>query len=122
NTLHQLPYDGAKGGVRIDPRTLTPEQRRQLSQQHALAHDYHHLHNVGATDINTMPSNMDDMVEALSGKYGDMARACMTGTTGKYSELARFRDGSTGIGASLVLDEYIKWRAGWDPSMDKVIK
>ncbi len=125
NHLHGLPFAGGKGGVAVSPDTLDADQMRELDRQHAMLHGYNPLTNVGATDVGTTSRNIANMISAIAEKhpdYKELANACFTGAPAEYGGLPEFRGPATGMGAALVLDEYIRQRAETDPALQRVLE
>lgn len=103
NALLQLPYGGAKGGVRVDPKSLTREELEDLSRNYIEA-IYRYLGSdidIPAPDVNTdaqiMAWYLDEYIK-VSGKV-DFATF-----TGKPAEVGGLnaRQYSTGLGVAIV--------------------
>lgn len=125
NILFGLPFAGGKGGIAIDRTTLKRldvRQRHSLDQQHALAHGYDPYTNVGAPDIGTTTEDMDEMIDALESRFGQLAQACFTGASTEHGGLPEFRAPATGLGAVFVLDEYLREEARHNPLIRKIIE
>jgi len=104
-----LPLGGAKGGVRINPKDLTPKEIEKLSRAYIRAF-YQHLgsqQDVPAPDVYTTPQIMAwmlDEYETLTGKKDPGM------ITGKPLEAggSKVRDIATALGGVYVLEEAVK--------------
>jgi glutamate dehydrogenase (NAD(P)+) len=98
-----LPFGGAKGGVRVDPRRLSRRELEQLTRRFALAlrpvigpH-----RDIPAPDVNTDEQTMAWMMDALSGVDGQPTLAAVTGKpVGLGGSLGR--GAATGRGLAIV--------------------
>lgn len=104
-----IPYGGAKGGVILDPSTLTKEELKDLSIAYAkfIAPYIGPWRDVPAPDVNTDGTIMSWMLEAYEKKIGVQAPGTFTG---KPLELGGSlgRTEATGQGGVYVLDAYLK--------------
>jgi glutamate dehydrogenase (NAD(P)+) len=105
-----LPYGGAKGGIQVDPSTLsTPElerlTRRYMSQVSYIVGE---SRDIMAPDMNTNAQTMAWMMDA----YGQRAGHTPAIVTGKPVELGGSlgRDAATGRGCVIVLNEAVRQR------------
>src|SRR5690606_5246166 len=76
-----LPLGGGKGGIAVDPKHLTPEQLKELSEKYA-AHLAEHIgpnKDIPAPDVNTNATIIDWMVDEYERLTGDKTRASFTG-------------------------------------------
>jgi len=118
-----LPYGGGKGGIIVDPKTLTEEQLETLSRKYVRA-VYDVIgsdRDVPAPDVNTNPKIMDWM----SNEYLKISRerkinlpenllyATFTGKSDKDHGLAG-RTEATGFGGVVILKELVQ-RLGLKP-------
>jgi glutamate dehydrogenase len=104
-----IPYGGSKGGIPVDPSTLSQDELKRLSFAYAdfVAPDIGPWQDVPAPDVNTDSQIMAWMLEAYEKKVGHQAPATFTG---KPIELggSQGRTEATGLGGVTVLKEYIK--------------
>jgi glutamate dehydrogenase (NAD(P)+) len=115
--LVDVPFGGAKGGVRIDPKQLSEAELQRLCRSLMAAIDMivgpHR--DIPAPDVNTGPREMAWMYDEYSRIHGD-SPAVITGKPvdmgGSYG-----RDAATGRGAVICLDRFAYHR-GW--TRDKV--
>lgn len=102
NALAGLPYGGAKGGIRVNPRVLSREELEELSRKYivALMNDIGEERDILAPDVYTDQQVMAWFVDAYSLAQGIPAWGI---TTSKPSELGglRARVVSTGYGVAL---------------------
>ncbi len=102
-----LPYGGAKGGIAVDPKTLSPRElerltRRFVDQIHDLIGP---LTDIPAPDVNTNAQVMAWIMDQYSKIHGFSPAV----VTGKPLDLfgSRGREEATGRGAVLALEEYL---------------
>ncbi len=104
-----LPLGGGKGGVAVDPRTLTDTELEELSRKYA-AYLTPHIgpdQDVPAPDVNTNAGIIDWMVDEYERLTGDTTKASFTGKSiGKGGSLGR--EAATGRGGVIVLRELLK--------------
>ena len=117
-SLAGLPYGGAKGAVRVDPRTLIESELEELSRAYVRAiKDYiGSQKDIPAPDVGTNAEIMDWMVdeyEKLLQQEGVAAPAPLlrarAGFTGKSIEKggSKGREPATGFGGFVVLKEFL---------------
>lgn len=111
-----LPFGGGKGGVQVDPKTLTALELERLSRGYmrAIADVVGPDRDIPAPDVNTNETVMGWMAD----EYDAIVRAQVPAAiTGKPVELggSRGRVAATGRGALQVLDLWAA-REGRDPS------
>jgi glutamate dehydrogenase/leucine dehydrogenase len=104
-----LPLGGAKGGVVVDPKTLTDQELESLSRQYARAL---HPHigpdkDVPAPDVNTDSRIIDWMVDEYSLLTGDTTKASFTGKS-LAGGGSLGRDAATGRGGVMATAELLK--------------
>src|SRR3972149_6473735 len=99
-----IPYGGAKGGIIVDPKTLSEEELQRLSAKYAesIATHIGPWVDVPAPDVNTGGREMSWMLDAYEKKVGYHAPATFTG---KPIELGGSlgREEATGQGGAYVL-------------------
>jgi glutamate dehydrogenase (NADP+) len=104
-----LPLGGAKGGVAVDPRTLTPHELEELSRKYVdhLARYIGPDTDILAPDVNTDARIIDWMVDEYAQLTGDTSKATFTGKSlgngGSYG-----RPAATGYGGVIVLREWLR--------------
>ena len=104
-----IPYGGGKGGIVVDPKSLTTDELKSLSYAYSefLAPFIGPWKDIPAPDVNTDSQIMAWMLEAYEKKTNLMAPATFTG---KPIELggSEGREEATGKGGVYVLLEYLK--------------
>lgn len=103
-----LPLGGGKGGVRVNPRELSPEELEELSRKYA-AQLQPHIgpdQDIPAPDVNTNATIIDWMVDEYGRLTGDHSGTTFTGKSlEKGGSLGR--DAATGRGGVLALEELL---------------
>ena len=106
-----IPYGGAKGGVVVNPKTLSESELQRLSEKYAQSFTPYigPWKDVPAPDVNTAGREMAWMLEAYEKKIGYQAPATFTG---KPLELggSEGRTEATGLGGFYVLQRYTNAR------------
>ncbi len=109
NALVDLPFGGAKGGVRVDPKKLSQAELERLSRLYArkIAPFIGSDKDIPAPDVNTNPkiiSWMQDEYEKVVG------RKDFSAFTGKSLEKggSQGRVEATGFGGAVILREFVK--------------
>ena len=104
-----LPLGGGKGGVSVDPRTLTDAELEEVSRKFA-AHLAPHIgpdKDIPAPDVNTDSRIIDWMVDEYESLTGDTSHASFTGKSiPKGGSLGR--EAATGRGGVLALATILK--------------
>ncbi|MBI2573528.1 Glu/Leu/Phe/Val dehydrogenase [Candidatus Woesearchaeota archaeon] len=101
-----VPYGGGKGGVTVDPKTLSKEELQELSRAYVKAF-YQHLgptKDIPAPDVYTTPQIMAWMLD----EYETLTQQSAPGfITGKPLELggSKVRDIATALGGIYILEE-----------------
>jgi glutamate dehydrogenase/leucine dehydrogenase len=110
--LMNIPFGGAKGGVRVDPKALSEPELERLSRAYmrAIADVIGPQVDVPAPDVNTTPRIMGWMADEYSRRYGPNPAVI----TGKPVVLGGSlgRDAATGRGSAICLERLLKAR-GW---------
>jgi len=106
--LLDLPFGGAKGGIQVDPKALSPLEVERLARGYvaAVADLIGPDRDIPAPDVNTNPRIMGWMAD----EYSKIARSHQPAAmTGKPYELGgcEARMTATGRGALIVLQEWI---------------
>ena len=110
--LMNIPFGGAKGGVRVDPKALSEAELERLSRAYmrGIADAIGPQVDVPAPDVNTTPQIMGWMADEYSRKYGPNPAVI----TGKPVVLGGSlgRDAATGRGSAICLERLVRAR-GW---------
>lgn len=104
-----LPLGGGKGGVTVDPKSLTKDQLEELSRKYA-AHLSTHIgpnKDVPAPDVNTNAIIIDWMVDEFEKLTGDDSKASFTGKSVAKGG-SEGREAATGLGGVLALREVLR--------------
>ncbi len=104
-----IPYGGAKGGVQVDPRTLSLDELEQLARGYvsALFLEIGPKIDIPAPDINTNPQIMGWMMDQYSRMRGYANPGSFTGKPVEVGGL-RERDAATGRGGFILLEHLRK--------------
>ena len=104
-----VPFGGGKGGIKVDPKTLTEKELEELTREFARQLTPHigPDKDVPAPDVNTNPKIMGWIVDEYSKIVGKSTPAVVTG---KPLELggSKGREIATGWGGVIVLRELAK--------------
>jgi glutamate dehydrogenase/leucine dehydrogenase len=113
--LIDIPFGGGKGGITIDPKTLTNPELERLTRlftkriTHAIGPDK----DIPAPDVNTNPTIMEWIADEYSKQVGEKTLAVVTGKPiGKGGSQGRTE--ATGLGGVYVLSEVVR-RMGLEP-------
>lgn len=104
-----LPLGGGKGGIAVDPRSLTRQELEQISRAFVRQLEKHigPDKDIPAPDVNTNAEIMDWMVDEYEQLTGDKSRASFTGKSiSKGGSLGR--EAATGRGGVIALAELLK--------------
>lgn len=115
-----IPYGGGKGGIIVDPRTLSIDEIERLSRAYirAIAPVVGDQIDIPAPDVNTTPQIMGWMVDEYSMLQGKNTLGIVTGKPVAFGgSLARFE--ATGYGVALMMREAFKAK-GMDIEGSKV--
>ncbi len=115
NALLGLPYGGAKGAVKVDPRSLTPEEVEALSREYVkkIFDAIGPNKDIPAPDVGTSPEVMDWMTDEYSKIAGKWEPAAFTGKSVEKGG-SHGRDIATGFGGYIILREFLRkynWQA-----------
>lgn len=104
-----IPYGGAKGGVTVDPKLLSDNEKEKIARGYVrgIKDNIGPNRDIPAPDVNTTPQIMAWMMDEyslISGKHEPSS------FTGKPVEVGGMidREPATGQGGAYVLDEYVK--------------
>ena len=102
--LLDVPFGGAKGGITVDPTTMSERELEAMTRRFtlSLSHVLGTHRDVPAPDMNTNPQTMAWMMDAYSGRYGYSPAI----VTGKPVDLggAPGREAATGRGVVYCLE------------------
>ena len=106
--LVNLPLGGGKGGVKVNPKTLSEEELEEISRKFVggLVEDIGPYKDIPAPDVNTNSQIMDWMVDEFSKLTGDTTKASFTGKSLKNGG-SQGRDAATGRGGVVSLREIL---------------
>ncbi|MEM2744421.1 MAG: Glu/Leu/Phe/Val dehydrogenase, partial [Nitrososphaerota archaeon] len=110
--LVNLPLGGAKGGIKIDPKTLSESELERLSREY-VRKIYDFIgpdKDVPAPDVNTNAKIMDWMIDEylkISGRDDSYLRATFTGKSVENYGIEG-REEATGKGGEIVLELLVK--------------
>jgi glutamate dehydrogenase/leucine dehydrogenase len=113
--LVDVPFGGGKGGISIDPKTLTEPELERLTRLFTkrLAHAIGPDKDIPAPDVNTNPQIMEWIADEYSRLVGKPTPAVVTGKpVGKGGSLGRTE--ATGLGGAYVLIDIVR-RMGLKP-------
>jgi glutamate dehydrogenase (NAD(P)+) len=106
--LLDLPFGGAKGGVEIDPTTMSKDELQRLTRRFTagIQHILGVYRDIPAPDMNTNAQTMAWMMDAFSATHGYSPAI----VTGKPLDLggAPGREAATGRGVTYVLDAWCR--------------
>jgi len=113
SALHDIPYGGAKGGVRVNPNTLSMREKERLTRRftHALGNNIGPEWDIPAPDVGTDGQIMVWMMDTYMNVagYGDKnaVRRVVTGKT-IHSGGSHGRSEATGLGLVYCIEEWAK--------------
>lgn len=119
-SLVDIPYGGAKGGIIVDPRTLSKNEKEKLSRAFAkwLAPHIGAWKDVPAPDVNTDEQVMAWMLDEYEKVIGHHEPGAFTGKPIALGG-SRGRDEATGRGGLIILQALAR-SLGWHPSATRV--
>lgn len=109
NALIDIPFGGGKGGIEIDPKTLSEKELERLTREFArmLSPNIGPNLDVPAPDVNTSSRIMDWFESEYSKVVGKSQPAVVTGKSLQNGG-SEGREEATGLGGFYVLEELIK--------------
>jgi glutamate dehydrogenase/leucine dehydrogenase len=113
--LIDIPFGGGKGGITIDPKTLTGAELERLTRLFTkrIAHAIGPDKDIPAPDVNTNATIMEWIADEYSKQVGEKTPAVVTGKPiGKGGSQGRTE--ATGLGGVYVLTDVVK-RMDLDP-------
>lgn len=120
NAVVNVPFGGGKGGIIVDPKTLSPAELERLSRSfiHAIAPILGETTDVPAPDVNTTPQIMSWMVDEYSKIVGKHTPAIITGKPISQGG-SEGRTEATGFGGGYVLNAHLR-RIGKTPQSMRI--
>jgi glutamate dehydrogenase (NAD(P)+) len=108
--LLDVPFGGAKGGVKVDPKTLSVAELERLCRSYfsAIEMMVGPFRDIPAPDVNTGPREMAWMYDEYSRSRGDTPAVITGKPVGLGGSLGR--DAATGRGALFALDRIARSR------------
>lgn len=108
-----LPYGGAKGAVRVDPRALSARELEELSRGYvrAIWKEIGPQKDIPAPDVGTTPQILDWMMDEYSKLIGHWEPAAFTGKSVEKGG-SRGREVATGFGGYVILREFLQLGSG----------
>lgn len=109
NALIDVPFGGGKGGLEIDPKTLSEKELEQITRLFAksLASNIGPNTDVPAPDVNTNAKIMDWFENEYSKVTGNKDKAVVTGKSVNNGG-SEGREQATGMGGFFVLEQLLK--------------
>jgi len=100
NAAVNLPYGGAKGGVRVDPKTLSVKELERMTRRYTseIGIVIGPQQDIPAPDVNTNPQIMAWMMDTYSMNIGATATGVVTGKPVDLGDLAGARVAVQGLG------------------------
>ena len=107
--LVDLPFGGAKGGIRIDPKEFSKTELEKISRGYVreFCKYFGPQIDVPAPDVNTTPEIMGWMIDEYNKITGENTKAFITGKTIENGG-SEGRDKSTAMGGFYILQEEYK--------------
>ena len=104
-----LPLGGGKGGIAVDPTSLSPQELQEISRDYArqLAPHIGSKKDIPAPDVNTNAQIMDWMADELAKVKGERDPGAFTGKTMQAGG-SEGREAATGRGGVIALRELLK--------------
>ncbi len=109
NSIAHLPYGGGKGGIKVDPKTLSPRELERLTRQFVrkIAPMIGVDTDVPAPDVNTNPQIMSWIVDEYSALKGQWTPGIVTGKPLEVGG-SKGRNEATGRGCMFTLKSYLE--------------
>ncbi len=103
--LVEIPFGGAKGGINVDPATLTKQERERLVRKYTwcLIHDIGPMIDIPAPDMGTGEQEMAWIFDEYS-KHNAEAKAVVTGKPVSLGG-SKGRTAATGKGVVIILEQ-----------------
>lgn len=111
NAVADIPFGGAKGGIRFDPKRYSPAEIERVSRAYvrAIAEHIGPEKDIPAPDVGTNAEIMGWMVDEYEKIIGASAPAAFTGKPLSRGG-SQGREAATGFGGSIVLREFLNHR------------
>ena len=109
NAIVNVPFGGGKGGIEIDPKTLSEKELESLTRSFAktLVSNVGPTQDVPAPDVNTNSKIMDWFESEYSKTVGKISKAVVTGkSVSNGGSLGR--EQATGLGGFFVLEKLVQ--------------
>ncbi|MEW6610734.1 MAG: Glu/Leu/Phe/Val dehydrogenase [Patescibacteria group bacterium] len=118
--IADIPYGGAKGGVKVDPKKLSEGELERLTRgfTRALYRFIGPWQDVPAPDVNTNAKIMAWVLDEYELLTGEHAPAVVTGKPIPLGG-SQGRESATGEGGAILLDQFVKDK-GMDPKKTTV--
>lgn len=109
-SLMGLPFGGAKGAVRVDPKKLSERELEELSRGYvrAIWQEIGPQKDIPAPDVGTTPQIMDWMTDEYAKLTGRWEPAAFTGKSAAKGG-SQGRDEATGFGGYIILREFMNF-------------
>lgn len=122
-SLSGLPFGGAKGGVKVDPKKLSKGELERLSREYVrgLYPNLGPHKDIPAPDVNTTPEIMSWMLDEYETLLGESAPAVITGKPLALGG-SRGRDVATALGGIYILERICTLRREQLQDMGVVIQ
>jgi glutamate dehydrogenase (NAD(P)+) len=119
--LLRLPYGGAKGGVRVEPRSLSPGELERLTRRFTseLMNFIGPQEDIAAPDMATNEQTMAWMMDTYSMQKGHVVPEIVTGKPVQLGG-SLFRHEATGVGVVMVLESACR-RLGWELAAQRCV-
>ena len=108
NAVVDVPFGGAKGGVRCDPKKMSEDERLELARGYmdCFSDIVGSERDIPAPDINTGPNEMAVMMDSYSKTVGQHSPGVVTGKPVSVGGTP-LRSGATGKGVAVVYKEHV---------------
>lgn len=112
-SLADLPFGGAKGGVKFNPKDFSDDEMERITRRfvHALGNNIGPNFDIPAPDMGTNAQTMNWMMDTFLNTSGSLDRQCLKGVvTGKSVKVGgtKGRAQATGFGVVMCIEEWAK--------------
>ncbi len=120
--LVQLPFGGAKGGVVVDPKTLSLAENERLTRRYTseMVNVFSEHSDIPAPDMGTNAQTMAWIMDTYSMNVGHSVPAVVTGKPLNLGG-SEGRTEATGRGVIIAMEEALKRTDRYDPPNTKVV-
>ncbi|MBI4133467.1 Glu/Leu/Phe/Val dehydrogenase [Candidatus Uhrbacteria bacterium] len=117
-----IPFGGGKGGIAVDPKTLSPRELERLTREFTrrMSHVWGPDKDIPAPDLNTNPKIMGWIADEYAKIVGKPTPAVVTGKALEDGGIPG-RDSATGDGGLIVLKKFLHTTPHSPPSTPSVI-